>query len=278
MYLIIFLIEKRKKMNKIKLIKGNVIKLIKLKLKLTKLKLKLTKLKLNKLKLNKLNTLKYVVPLMLNKTNKIKKIIFEKDKLKKKEIAKLTEELTKKAINKNYLQHVAARKKLWSDDRAEMKKAKELNKKDTDRFYRFPLNPKKTDFYPTMSYETLQRTKTFRIQKYYRDRQKRIKLHKQHLVKYKIPRKKRKKFFFSQRQLYVHQKIKKYKFFSFIKYSSFFRLLLKTRLKLFKNKKIKNNFNFLFLNKLKNSIKSILFKNKSNYYNLIQSPLDGMNF
>jgi hypothetical protein len=292
--LIIFFIEKRKKalfilkkkkalsrlkkMNKNKLIKENVIKLIKLKLKLTKLKLKLTKVKLNKLKLKKLSKLKYNIPLRLIKRNYSKKIIFAKNKLRNKKIKKLTVKVTEQAIKKNNLKHIIARKKFWRTDRAAMKEAIELNKKDTQRFYRFIPHPKKTDFFPTMSYETLKQTKTFRVQQYYREHEMRIDIYKSEIQNFPIPRKKGKKKFFSKEHLYRHQKVKKYKVFSIVKYSSFFKLLLKTRLKLFKYKKKKNNFNFLFLNKLKNSIKNILFKNKSSYYNLIQSSLNGMNF
>src|SRR3990167_4514112 len=61
-------------------------------------------------------------------------------------------------------------------------------------------------------------------------------------------------------------------------YTYFFKLLLETRLKLFKTKKNKNFFNFLFLNNLKKSIKKILFKNKTSYYDILTCSFDAMNF
>ena len=56
----------------------------------------------------------------------------------------------------------------------------------------------------------------------------RIDIYKSEIQNFPIPRKKGKKKFFSKEHLYRHQKVKKYKVFSIVKYSSFFKLLLKT--------------------------------------------------
>src|SRR3990167_3790476 len=87
--------------------------------------------------------------------------------------------------------------------------------------------------------------------------------------------------FYLHKYIFVVQK----KFFFFFSYAEFeiffyyfFKLLLKTRLKLFKTKKNKNFFNFLFLNNLKKSIKKILFKNKTSYYDILTCSFDAMNF
>lgn len=296
LFLLIDLIKKRtnfffflKKTNKFNLIKLNLIKLRKLQLKLNKLKLKLNKLILNKLTLNHLTKLK-ILPLLLKQKEQVKQKEETKQKeqakQKQKEKAKLKDlnlsplalELTEKEIKKLYRQHKIADKKLLEDDFREMQKVKDLKKRDDHRYFNSPIDRNATTFDTKVPYKEIKKRHIYRVQKYYRDRQKRLKLQSKHKAKYRIPYTKKKRYYFAQRLLYIHNQLKKFKLFNLTKYSYFFRFLLETRLSLFKTKKIRNGFNCLFLNKLKNSIKNILFKNKSSYYNLITSSLNGINF
>ena len=256
---------KLKNNNNYKLIKLNIVKLRQVKLKLNKLKLQLNKLYLNKLKVHQL---------ILNK--KKKKISSSRLKLKKQKVLQVTE----KVLKRLYLAHKLADEKLLRDDLREMQRIKDLKKKEDESFFKIKLDKNATTFDSGLSFKERQRRHIYRVQKYYKDRQKRLELDRKQRKRLKIPRTKKHKFYFSQQQKYIYltKKLKQYKLFSFKKYTYFFNILLKTRLKLFKNKKLKNNFNFLFLNKLKNSIKTILFKNKSSYYSMVKNSFDGMNF
>ena len=206
------------------------------------------------------------------------KIKIEHAKLKERDLSPLAIKLTEKAIEKLYEQHKLANKKVFQDDASEMKKIKEWKKKEDDRYFNTPIDENETTFNTKIPYKQLQKRHNYRVQKYYRVRQKRLELCRQHKAKYKIPRTKTKKYFFAQKLLYIRNKIQEYKLFDLSKYSYFFNFLLKARLNIFKTKKIRNGFNFFFLNKLKTAIKTILFKDKVNYYNLLSSSLNGLNF
>jgi hypothetical protein len=270
--LLTILIEERKKKhfqlkldNNKKLINFNILKLRQLKLKLNKVKLKFIKLKLNKLKFYKL---------LLDKQKKRnKRIMLNNAKVIEEEVSKVT----KKALNKLYLAHKLADAKLLQDDLREMQRVKDLKKKEDESFFKLTMDKNATTFDSGLSYKERQRRHLYRVQRYYKDRQKRLELDKKNRIKLKIPRTKKQMSCFSKQQKYMYQKVKKRKLFSLKKYTYFFILLLKTRLTLFKNKKRKNIFNFFFLNKLKNSIKNILFKNKTSYYNILKYSFDGMN-
>jgi hypothetical protein len=253
---------KLKQNNNNKLLKINILKLRQLKLKLKKLKLKCNKIKLKKLKLKNNN---------LGLTKKKKKIKIKEDEGKLKEI-------TEKAIKNLRLIHKAADAKLLQDDLKEMKKIKDLKKQEDERFFKVNLKKNATTFDSGLSFKERQKKHIYRVQRYYRNRQKRLKADKHYRRNFRIPRTKKKIHYFSQQQKYIHKKVKQLKRFSIQKYISIFILLLKTRLNLFKNKIQKNHFHFLFLNKLKTSIKAILFKNKSSYYNIITTAFDGMTF
>jgi hypothetical protein len=279
--LVVAILKKKKEFLKLKqntnnnLLKINILNLRKLKLELKKLKLKCNKIKLKKLKLKKLK-LKNNNLVLKKKRKKIQKINLKKMKKEKDEIK--LKEITEKALKNLRLIHKAADAKFLQDDLKEIKQIKDLKKQEDERFFKVNLKKNATTFDHGLSFKERQKKHIYRVQRYYRNRQKRLKADKYYRRNFRIPRTKKKIYYFSQQQKYIHKKVKQLKRFSIQKYISIFRLLLKTRLNLFKTKTKKNHFHFLFLNKLKNSIKTILFKNKSSYYNIITTAFDGMTF
>jgi hypothetical protein len=136
-----------------------------------------------------------------------------------------------------------------------------------------------------------QRRRTREVEFYYRQRYERRKRLKALNLHNRRRTKKQKMYQLKANQIIAKLKKKKKNHKNFTKYIFYFKILLKTRLKLFKNNEnqlqvtneqqptfLKTNYRFLFLNKLKNSIKNILFKNKAYYYNLVKFPFSGLSF
>jgi hypothetical protein len=252
------LLNKKTLLTKKKL-KLKQIKIKKLKIKIKKLKINFKKLKINFKKLKNL------------KKKKLKNFISIKDNIVGNYLKKT--ELKKLELNDKLEQEKIAKQEL-----KEMQHILFLKKKDEDSVYNIKLSKNATTFDYGMSAKERKKRHINRVQRFYKRQYERIK--KEQKTRRRIPRTKKKIYFFVKSKKYaVYRRggklLKKKKKFNFKKYMFFFKILLKTRLKLFNDL---SNFKVLFLTKLKNLIKNILFKNKINYYNLVKHSFNGMSF
>lgn len=94
------------------------------------------------------------------------------------------------------------------------------------------------------------------------------------IIKKKKKKLSKKKAKFVEKVKEILIKLKKKNLVNYNKYFYFFKILLKTRLKLLKKKTL---FKVFFLVFLKQLIKTILFKNKIVYFNLIRFPFNSLN-
>lgn len=76
-----------------------------------------------------------------------------------------------------------------------MQKVKRLKKRDDDRYFNSPIDRNATTFDTKGPYKEIKKRHIYRVQKYYRDRQKRLKLQSKHKSKYRIPYTKKKILF-----------------------------------------------------------------------------------
>jgi hypothetical protein len=149
------------------------------------------------------------------------------------------------------------------EDLKQMERIKFLEKKEKDEVLNIKLNENSTEFNYGTSLKELKKRHMRRVQGFYRRQFRALHVAQKRLIG--IPRRKKNIYFFVK-GLHFTQKFKfKRKRFHFNKYMFFFKILLITRLNLFRKK---SNFRFFFLNKLKNLIKNILFKQKTTYYHI----------
>ena len=242
--------------------------------KLKKLR-KIRKIKKNK-KLRKIKKLKKIKEInKLNERNKIKELedLKELNRLEKLENLTLYEKsLIEKVSKAREIQHKELKKRLIQKEIEEIKRIKFLKQKEEDQIFNEPFNRNATTFDTKRSFKDLKKRHIRRIQYFYRK-----KFRRERTIFRKLRRiPKTKKYKTKLLKAFLHKKkiIKYYKRFSFVKYIYFFKLFLKTRLKLFN---LKNDFKFIFLNKLKNLIKNILFKTKTSFYKFVNVPFNNMN-
>jgi len=262
--------EKLIKINKFKLKKilnkKTNLKLINIKkINLKKIKIKINKLKINlkKLKINILKIKKYIL-------KRVKKRYITHDNI-------YGNSLKEQGIKKLELDQKLARERVIKDELKQMQHILFLKKRDEESVDKIYLSKNATTFDYGMSPKEREKRHIHRVQRFYKRQYERIKRERKRPQR-RIPRKKKEIFFFIKASKYVKSclaKSKKLKLFNFAKYMYFFKILLKTRLKLFKNS---SYFKILFLEKLKILIKNILFKNKLNYYNLVKHSFNGMTF
>ena len=257
---------KIKKINKKKLINYEKIRLKQLKIKLKQLKIKLKKLKIKNLRLQLLyfKKIKKLKLIKLKQKKKEKEKDKKKNKKKRFEIELEDHKLKDKVVKKLQKRYDAIKKASHLEDLHQMERIKFLKKKEEDEVYHMELDENATEFNYGTPLKELKKRHMRRVQGFYRRQYKRLQADNKKLPL--IPRTKRQIFYLVKALKY--KKGFKKKLFFFNKYMFYFKILLRTRLNLFKKK---SSFRFFFLNKLKNLIKNILFKQKTSYYDL-KSP------